>query len=59
MSSASVGLSMPGPHKQAIAAGGNKCTGGCISKAKTLVLYCDHWVPHLHGVKGDASRHNA
>ena len=59
MSGASVGLSMPGPHKQAIAAGGNKGTGGCISKAKALVLYCDDWIPHSHGVKGDASRHNA
>ena len=52
-------LSMPGPHKQAIAAGGYKCTGGCISKAKALVLYGDHWIPHSHGVKRDASCHNA
>ena len=59
MRNASVDLSMPGPHKQAVAAGGNKCTGGCISKAKTLVLYCDHWIPYSHGVRCDVSRHNA
>ena len=52
-------LSMPGPHEEAIAAGGNKCTGGCISKAKALVLDGDYWGPYSHGVKSDASGHNA